>query len=120
MHRVPVEQADVGLLDEIRRLPPDGQALAREHPASHLPKLALDQRSELVQGLRVTATPRLKQPGHIGDHCSGVYPLTAGWRRPLSRHRKEGQSRIAHPAAEFRLYKRALEPGRSVPSRRST
>ena len=78
MNRVPVEQADVRLLHEISRLPPDGEALAREHPASHFPKLALDQRSELVQSLRVTAAPRLQQFGHIGDHCSGVYPVTAG------------------------------------------
>jgi hypothetical protein len=66
VHRVPVEQADVRFLHKIRRLPPDGQALAREHPASHLAKLALDERSELLQGLRVTAAPRLQQPGHIG------------------------------------------------------
>ena len=59
VHRVPVQQADVGLLDKICRLPADGQALAREDPASHFPELALDERSELFQGVRVTAAPRL-------------------------------------------------------------
>ena len=85
-HRAPVEQADVRLLHQIRWLPSDGLALAREHPARHLPKLALHERSELTQGLRVPAAPRLKQPGHIGDHCPGVYPVTAGCRHPFSSH----------------------------------
>jgi hypothetical protein len=65
---VPVKQADIRFLQEIGRLPPDGQALAREHPPSHLAELAVDERSELVQGSGVTAAPRLQQPGHIGSH----------------------------------------------------
>ena len=78
MHRVPVEQTDVRLLHEIGRLPSDGQTLAREHPASHLSQLALDERNELFQGLRVAAAPCLEQPGHIDGQALDSIPVAAG------------------------------------------
>ena len=80
MHRVPVEQADVGLLHEIRRLPADRQALTREQPASHPPKLAVHERRQLFQGLRVTAAPRLQQPGHVGGQRLDSIPVAPGCR----------------------------------------
>jgi hypothetical protein len=99
---VPVEQADVGLLHEIRRLPSDGLALAREHPARHLPQLALNERSELIQGLRVTTAPRLQQPGHIGDHGPESTPVPLAADTVLE---SPGVRSGLHSAAEFRLYK---------------
>ena len=104
VHRVPVEQADVGLLHEIRRLPPDGLALAREHPARHLPKLALNERSELIQSLGVTAAPRLQQPGHIGDHSQESIPSPPA-ADTVVESPEQVRSRIARQAAGFRLYK---------------
>ena len=77
VHRVPVEQANVRLLHEVGRLPSNGQPLAREHPASHLPQFALDERNELFQGLRVPAAPRLQQPGHIGGHHPRILSLSS-------------------------------------------
>jgi hypothetical protein len=68
VNRMPVEQPDVGLLHEVRRLPPDGLALAREQPPSHVAKLAVDDWGQLGQGIGVTTAPCLQQPGHIGAH----------------------------------------------------
>jgi hypothetical protein len=61
------------------------------------------ERSELIQGLSVAAAPRLQQAGHIGDHCPGVYPVTADCGTAFSRPLEQGRSRIAPQAAEFRL-----------------
>src|SRR3982751_2780032 len=35
----------------------------------------MDDGSELVQCVGITAAPCLQEPGHIRDHCRRVYPL---------------------------------------------
>jgi hypothetical protein len=83
MHRVPVEQTDVRGLHKVCRLPPHRQALAQELPASHLPQLAMDERHELFQGLRVTAAPGPEQPSHVGGlgHVASLIRYSGACRR---------------------------------------
>jgi hypothetical protein len=66
VHCVPIEQTDVGLLHEVRWLPPDREALTREQTASDASKLAVHERRQLFQGLRVTVAPSPQQTGHVG------------------------------------------------------
>ena len=65
LDRLPVDQADVGLVDERRRLEAVPHALAR-HAASRDPvELLMDERDQLLEGALVALSPSEQQSGDL-------------------------------------------------------
>lgn len=63
---VPVEEADVGFMDEIGWLPVARTVLAGQEPPRHLAKLSVHERRQQLECIGFAAAPGLQQSGQIG------------------------------------------------------
>ena len=78
--RLPVDQADVGLVDERRRLEAVPDALAR-HAASRDPvELVMDERNQALEGALVALPPFEQEPGDLCVVLNNLDILCLGLR----------------------------------------
>jgi len=89
-------------VDEVRRLPASGPALARQHSPRHLAELEVHERRQLLQRIRVAAAPGLEQVGQV------ALLFTSANCKPIVNSANEGSLpcfQNARFGSEFRLWK---------------
>ena len=95
LDRLPLEQTQVGLVDQFGRLHPAVATLIGQNTAGHLAEFSMNQRRQLIERLLITTTPGLQQAGQIRlRHARILTPLHR--RRPGFRlYGRTGQLRPA-------------------------